>query len=507
MYLNNFEAGIVVFLACLPLIAGCSDGSDGREESLNEEPAEPQFLIIADPTITSPPPIGKPLNFGIFDLAAQGYEEEEYFFSGTASAFTNLNELGSDGLWQVEAGEEADYTTRVLVRRPMEAASFNGTVLVEWLNVSAGFDGTPEWDNAHVEIVRDGYAWVGVTAQYVGVYGRENSVVPLNLKAINSERYEALEHPGDSFSYDIFSQVAQAIRSPMEVDILNGLGVERIIGSGYSQSAFRLVTYVNAIHPLYNPFDGYLISSRGAYAERLAQEPQTLIETPSVGFIRPDLNVPILVLQSETDILRHTLNFVLAREPDTDRLRIWEVAGTSHSDRYSLGAGWRDIGDDPSAAAVAELDNIQGFIQCDTPVNSGPLHYVKGTALNAMNVWIAEGVTPPTGEPLATSDDLEAFLLDDLGNVRGGVRTPYVDAPVAILSGLGQGGESFCGLFGTTILFSAEQMASLYIDKSGYVTAAREATEAAVNAGFLLAVDAEQIIAWAPKQWDSQVSP
>jgi hypothetical protein len=485
-------------------LMGCSDGTDHKISEV-PMPAPPEYLPIASVDVSLPPDVGAPLNFGLFDMATVGYEEQEYFISGTASAFTNLNELASDGFWDVEAAEQAGYTTRVLVRRPTDSAKFNGTVLVEWQNVSSGFDTSPEWDNGHVEIVRQGYAWVGVTVQFVGVYGYEGALVPFNLKAFGPIRYAAVEHPGDSFSYDIFSQVARAIREPEGIDMLNGLAVQRLIGSGNSQSAFRLTTYVNAIHPLYNPYDGYLVHSRASYSAPLAQDPQIAIPTPAEVFFRTDLNVPVLVFQTETDILRASLNSVRVRQEDSEILRYWEVAGTAHTDRYSSGGGWTDTGNDPSAGAVEEVDNIQGFIQCESAINSGPMHYVFNAALDAMNTWIVDGTAPPVAEPLMVSADLSELVLDESGNALGGIRTPYVDAPVAVLSGFGQSEESFCGLFGTTMLFSADQLASLYIDEAGYVDAVSKAAESAIEAGFILPLDAQLMIEWAPQQWRSQV--
>ncbi len=491
----------ILWTITLLMLAACSGGNNVLLSEATPEAQAPEFLTIGTAEISLPPDIAGPLNLGLVDLESVGYEQQEFFISGTASAFRNTNELGSDGFWEVEPSALAPYTTRVLVRRPSNPADFNGSVLVEWMNVSAGFDTTPEWDIGHVELLRQGYAWVGVTAQLVGIEGREGAIVPFHLKGFSAERYAATEHPGDSFSYDIFSQVAQAIRAPQATDLLGGLVAQRLIASGESQSAFRLTTYVNAIHPVHNAYDGYLIHSRAEYAAPLAQEPQALISTPPNVFIRTDLNVPVLVFQTETDVLRSSLNSVTVRQDDTDSLRFWEVTGTAHADRYSLGEGNTDIGDDPSAGRVSLLDNIQGFIQCDAPVNSGPMHYVFITAIRGMNNWIIDGTPPPSGDVLEVNDDMSAFVLDDVGNVRGGIRTSYVDAPVAILSGLGQTGESFCGLFGTTVLFTPAEMVAMYIDEAGYVAAVTEATNASVAAGFILPEDAEQIIAWAPGQW------
>ncbi|MEQ8803231.1 MAG: alpha/beta hydrolase domain-containing protein, partial [Haliea sp.] len=102
-------------------------------------------------------------------------------------------------------------------------------------------------------------------------------------------------------------------------------------------------------------------------------------------------------------------------------------------------------------------------------------------------------------------DTGSAFLKDDLGNVLGGVRTPWVDAPVAILSGEGQEGDRLCFLFGTTVLFDAAQMASLYVDQAGYEAAVAEALDEAIAGGFLLEEDAARIRAAAPLQWQAQV--
>jgi hypothetical protein len=96
---------------------------------------------------------------------------------------------------------------------------------------------------------------------------------------------------------------------------------------------------------------------------------------------------------------------------------------------------------------------------------------------------------------LSVTPEGDAFELDARGNALGGIRTNYVDVPVAVLSGLGQSGESFCRLFGTTMLFSEAELAELYPTEADYVEAVRTSTEAAVAAGFLLAPDAALIVA------------
>ncbi len=72
------------------------------------------------------------------------------------------------------------YKTRIVVRRPTDPADFNGTVVVEWLNVSGGLDAAPTTTYAGRELVRSGYAWVGVSAQKIGVEGGPVAVAPVS---------------------------------------------------------------------------------------------------------------------------------------------------------------------------------------------------------------------------------------------------------------------------------------------------------------------------------------
>ena len=75
----------------------------------------------------------------------QRLREHEYFASGTAMAFEaacHTERRAVDGQPTTSA---APYKTRIIVRRPTDPARFNGTVIVEWMNVSAG-ESSPDWD-------------------------------------------------------------------------------------------------------------------------------------------------------------------------------------------------------------------------------------------------------------------------------------------------------------------------------------------------------------------------
>lgn len=506
-FVPSFLALIVI------LLTACSDGNDNIQDSTLGVPGADNANAVAAASIEGPLP-GKPILVGTFiDLPALGYTTEtEYFVSGTASAYTNVNELDPDGKWQVEASEQAAYQTRIVVIKPADPADFNGTVFVEWLNVSAGFDSGPDWNMTHTELIRKGHAWVGVSAQKVGVEALlDGSAADIVPGSASDDRYDSLFHPGDSYSYDIYSQVAQAIREPGGVSPLGNLQPQRLIAAGESQSAGRMVTYVNAFAPMHAAFDGYFIHSRTAGSAGLQQDSfcDGEIPTPEIVRVRDDLGIPVMMLQTETDL------FILGSHPsnqdDSKNFRLWEIAGTAHADLYTFLDNRFDTGSNPAYAAIVEENApVPGIIECDIPVNAGPQHFVANAAVRALNTWIVEGTAPPKVDRLQVSGQPAALVRDEFGNVRGGVRTPYVDVPIATLEGEGQPQPDlseiadencqisvetvdFCFLSGTTRKFDAAQLGSLYVDNADYINALNSATDEAVSKGFLLPEDAELI--------------
>jgi hypothetical protein len=442
----------------------------------------------ADPVVTGPVTGGNGhilLQATNFPLDSAGYSQSEFFVSGSAASFTPAADLGPDGRWQVSPATTAPYTTRIVVNRPVDPARFNGTVVVEWLNVSAGLDVAPDWVYAHNELIREGYAWVGVSAQAVGVSAD---------KAGDPARYAALSHPGDSYSDDIFSQAGQAVRNSAAT-VLGGLRPRAVLAEGESQSAFRLTTYLNAVQPLAHVYDGFLVHSRGGGSAPLSQAPQADVPTPPVVPFRTDLDVPVLAVQTETDLV--ALGYLAARQDDSARVRIWEVAGTAHADDYvaNLGASDDGSGETGVRELAAMLDPPAGTpgFTCDRPINTGQAHYVVDAAQYALNRWVTAGV-PPARAPRLQVTTSGSFVLDAHGNVKGGVRTPAVDVPVATLSGLGQAGSSFCFLFGTTTPFDAPTLSALYPTHAHFVARWATGTTSAVTAGFLRPADGIELV-------------
>jgi hypothetical protein len=449
-----------------------------------------------------PGPIPDPV--GAYDLAALGYTEQEFLLEGTACSYALTSERTPDGRWSVQTADEAPFTTWVLLRRPAADADFSGTVVVEWLNVSGGLDAAPDWMLAHTQLLRRGHAWAGVSAQRAGIEGG-GLVNSFHLKVAHPERYAVLSHPGDAWSFDIFSQAGRALlAAPGLLPAPTGMPAARLLASGHSQSGAFLVTYVNAIDPVAAVFDGFLVHGRTGAGAALDTGFRPGASTQAVGErIRDDLRVPVIVLQTETDVT--LLGSGLAQQPDGELLRNWELAGAAHADTYLLFASGQDDGNLP-AGRLAELmrpttDILMGHTAL--PVNSGPQHhYVECAAFEALDAWVAGRAKPPSTARLEPTADGRDLHRDKLGIATGGIRTPWTDAPVAVLSGTGQRGEMFAFLFGTTTELSDAELASQYPGgQADYLEKFAASLDAAIEAGFLLADDRAEILAVAGASW------
>lgn len=412
------------------------------------------------------------------DLAAAGYVESEWMLSGTADSYRAL-ETPADGHWQVEPADQAPYATRLVVRRP---AVSSGTAVVEWLNVSSGEDASPDWTYLAEEIVRRGHTYVGVSAQHVGVEGGTATVTTAGpqsrgLKGRRSPRYQALSHPGDAYCYGIFTDALRAVRGgegPFE-----GLSIDRVIAVGESQSAYALTTYINAVQPLTRAAEAFLVHSRGGAPLPLG-EPGVAIALNKVRYAEPvllreDNEVPMLVVQTETDLLSPRINYLPARQPDGPFLRVWEVAGTSHADRWQVG-------------------DYEQFLGCPDPINTGQQVYVLRAALRALETWLVDGTAAPTAQRLEVDGD--HYQTDELGNTLGGVRTPCVAAAVTTLSGFAAPEASvICSLFGRTLPIAPEVLAARYTDAQDYLQQYEAATDAAIAGGFVCPEDRDTVLA------------
>ena len=425
--------------------------------------AQAQPVTITGPIAVSVPP-GDPSHDFVFstsaiDLAGHGYVEEEFFLEGTANRYTTPD-LTTGRI--VDGGHR--YKTRLVVRRPVSAERFNGTVVVEWNNVTAGRDLDIDWFQAGAYFVRNGYAWIGVSAQRVGVD---------HLRQWSPARYGSLDvtHDGrvedDGLSYDIFSAVGRAVREPGNVDVLGGLHVARLFATGHSQSASRLSVYLNNVHPRDPVYDAVVVHGGG-------------------NRIRQDQDVKIWKLMAEGDMVSRAA----IRQPDTDTFRSWEVAGSSHVDIFfrieSARVAALEAGRNPATAE-------NGVPDCDRPSYSRvPFRHVMHAAFAHLVRWVDEGTPPPTAPPLDTVSvgPPAVFARDGHGNALGGIRLAAHAVPTATNTGTNTGALRFCRLFGTHEPFDAHTLERLYPNHQGYVDAVEEVVAANLAAGYILEHDA-----------------
>ena len=359
-------------------------------------------------------------------------------------------------MYELEPTAEADYVTRIIVRRPADPSTFNGTVVQEWLNVSAGADSSPDYTYLADELLRGGYAWVGRVGPAGGRRGRRHR----GGRPERGGRWSRAAGSGTTirsatgrFGIPVMRSRTTSSRRWGErsgprasLDPLEGLDVQQLLAVGESQSAFALTTYINGVQPLTGLFDGFLVHSRGRSGAPLGDPDEGLNIAAVFGgdatTIRTDGEAPVIVVETETDVVG-LLSYLQARQPDDDRFRLWEIAGTAHADLFQIGERAETLG-------------------CAEPINNGQQVFVLRAALRHLRTWARDGTAPPEADRLAVDDTGSSPILrlDDVGNALGGVRTPVLDAPVDRLTGFAAPGSPIvCILSGSTTPLSEEQLA------------------------------------------------
>ena len=192
-----------------------------------------------------------------------------------------------------------------------------------------------------------------------------------------------------------------------------------------------------------------------------------------------------MMLATETDLFG--LDFYKAFQPDTDRIRTWQMAGTAHADQSTLDYGIT------SGRQWDKTSKVPDFTKLCGSVNDGPQSYIVRAAFAALNTWVVDGTQPPHSPAIKVTDGT-AIARDADGNALGGIRMPAVAVPTKTLSGDYEPGKSvICSLFGSQAPFSAAKLKQLYPTHADYVAKVKASAAAAEKAGFLLPPDAQEI--------------
>ena len=358
------------------------------------------------------------------------YVTEEYFVSGSANG--------------------APYTTRIIVRRPRNAAAFSGTVVAEALH-AGGRSLVFEWSRQ--SILARNHMFVEIV----------HSGANVNLlKTFNAERYASL-NVGMGQTNEVIAQAGRLIKS--KTGPFAAYDVRRVTLMGTSASSGTVRTYLAAHPTLRMPdekpiFDGFLLTSTNG-------------NTPL-----PIVDVPMIQMPTQTEVVTWAEQGIAYRRPDSDepgnRFRLYEVAGMPHNNSRESPAFQND--------------------PCTLPVTDFPAGAFTALALDHLIQWIEKGTAPPRAPYIEVdqnvSGDGSHLALDEHGNAKGGIRNVWVDVPTATHGVFGKGKttatDRLCQLAGTKVPLPEAALRKLYRDTADYAARVERRLKELVAQGWFL---------------------
>ena len=163
------------------------------------------------------------------------------------------------------------------------------------------------------------------------------------------------------------------------------------------------------------------------------------------------------------------------RQPDTDKFRFWEVAGSSHGPQ-----GMTELMEHKTkrdGVFVNQFGEAQPSLVMWSPSADAAIAHLKR--------WIEGGVPPPRQPLIAVSGNPPAIDRDAHGIAKGGVRLPDVEVPTGCNTGY-NAGAGLDALVGSTQPFPLAKLKELYPSQEAYVTKITTAAKAAREAGVIL---------------------
>jgi hypothetical protein len=360
------------------------------------------------------------------------------------------------------------YKTRIVIRQPSENSKFSGLVLAESMHPS----GNPwMFHFTHTYSMTEGH--IGLEILTSATQG---------FADFNPERYKDLA-VANGQAGEIIAQVGALLKSPRADNPLAGLPIRKMILTGSSASAGVVVNYlpthmVQRLADLKPIYDGFMPTSNGANLRMV--------------------DVPMIQVPTMREVFEG--NGPTRRDGDVpgNQFRIYEFAGMAHID---------------SRDAVAYYPD-----PCKLPISRFPLAAYMSVALNHLWQWLDKGTAPPHADryyvDFNTESDGSLLALDEYGNVKGGIRNPYVDVPAAKFGVPNSGAEppiknphpfiaargeaaqnQLCGLANYQINLAPAQLKMLYKDKKTYQTRVQQRYDELMKAGWALPVYRSVVLA------------
>jgi hypothetical protein len=433
-----------------------------------------------------------------FDLSKVGYVEEEYIVAGTA----NVYDQAADGTVNVKT-PNAPYGTRILVRRPANAARFSGTVIVEPLMPARRFDWSMMWGFSRDHIIDHGDAWVGVTVPATAD----------GLKKFNPARYAAVSFanpsPGapcgnaaasaseEGLRWDMLSQVGALLKSSIPGRPLAGVQVQRLLMTAQGAD---VATYANVIHanlengkPVY---DGYVLKALFGMARLNQCATQPPANDPRQAI--KNVGVPVIEVAAQGEVISTYPSRRADSDEPNDRFRIYEVAGAGHIDKEAY-FGFPTQQDQTAAVGAAQGTVEWPFnAKCDPEIplmEPSLIGYVFNSAFANLDEWVKNGTPAPRAPRVELKDagtPQASVVTDKLGHGLGGVRTPQIDVPDAAYF-TNSPGPGTCREMGHKVPFDAARIMELYGNRKNYLSRFSETVDRLVKDRWLTEGDAKRL--------------
>ena len=351
------------------------------------------------------------------------------------------------------------YKTRIVIRRPADNSRFSGLILAESMHPS----GNPwMFHFTHVYSMSSGH--IGVEILTSATQG---------FTEFNPERYKDLQIANGQAN-EVIAQVGALLKSKQSDNPLAGLAPRKMILAGSSASAGVVVNYMPAhmtwrladMKPVY---DGFLPTSNASNI--------------------PSVDVPTIQVPTMREVFQGNGPTRVDSDAAGSQVRVYEFAGMAHIDSRDAAAYYPD--------------------PCKKPISRFPLAVYMSVALDHLFAWVDKGTPPPHADryyvDYNTDNDGSMLALDEFGNVRGGIRNPYVDVPAKSYHVPNSGSEppiknphpfiavrgeaaqnQLCGLANYEEPLSAAQLKKLYKDKKDYQTRVQQRYDELVKQGWAL---------------------
>jgi hypothetical protein len=451
---------VLLVLGVMPLFAQLPIPVSGQRGEQAQGPGRDRGRGQEPPQVPDAPPVVSPIATATSEITGPGKFYETLMELKPGDDLAHFRYVTKEYFVSGTANGQP-YKTRIVIRKPSDNSRFSGLVLAESMHPS----GNPwMFHFTHRYSMTEGHVGLEIL-----------TTTPQGLAEANPDRYKDLV-VGNGQANEIIAQVGALLKSNRPGNPLSGLPIRRMILAGSSASAAVVVNYLPAhmVHRLTDMkpiYDGFLPTSNGTNLRKV--------------------DVPMIQVPTMREVFQGFGPTRVDGDAAGDQFRMYEFAGMAHIDSRDAAAYYPD--------------------PCKLPISRFPLAAYMSVALNHLWQWIDKGTMPPHADRFYvdynTDKDGSLLALDDWGNVKGGIRDPYVDVPAAKFGVPNSGSEppiknphpfiaargeaaqnQLCGLANYQINFTPEQLKTLYKDKKTYEAKVLQRYDELVKEGWALPV-------------------